>query len=477
MKKIFFAAATLLALVLASTSCNMDTKLYNQSDANKGAEKVQDVEVLLGGVMNELGGHRFLGRNVIALSDMCSDIAVANPSTGHFVDLNTWQFLDTDGDLNAIYTSGFVVIHNATLGIIDANRLMDEAKKKEAEATNDAAKATAKQDQAKLSTALSQLYGLKAYAYFYLTTIFSKAYSPAHLNELGMVLVPNDATIVPKTQLTRASVKDTWAFILDLLAKAQSFENTQASPLFINPVNLKALEARVHLYMRNWAGAAEAADAAIAKLNPPIAAAGDYYAKWQTTAVGPEDVFTIAKADNDNLSANALNTLYGSYKGAVSPAILTLFGEKDFRKAMIKGTHPMKYDGTATAQAVSNIPVMRTSELYLIAAEAYAMQGNLEMAKTKLLPIASRNAEITSADKLPAGKDELLKFIADERVRELFVEGHRLYDLRRTEATANIGSQPDYKPYNFVFPIPDSEIKSGFMTQQNEDWRTNFPKR
>ena len=97
-------------------------------------------------------------------------------------------------------------------------------------------------------------------------------------------------------------------------------------------------------------------------------------------------------------------------------------------------------------------------------------------AQTALLYTAKRNPAITAVADLPSTKEDLLKFIAEERIRELFTEGNRLYDLRRTEATATIAGKANFKPYNSVFPIPASEINAGFMTQQNDDWASNLPK-
>ena len=198
----------------------------------------------------------------------------------------------------------------------------------------------------------------------------------------------------------------------------------------------------------------------------------DYLAMWQTVAAAPEDVFTIVKSDNDNLSANSLNTLYGSYKGTIDLTFIEpLFAAGDYRAKLFDTK-----ESTPTAQAVSNIHVIRLSEVYLIKAEAAAQLGNVADAQAALLYTAKRNPAITAVADLPSTKEDLLKFIAEERIRELFTEGNRLYDLRRTEATATIAGKANFKPYNAVFPIPASEINAGFMTQQNDDWASNLPK-
>ena len=65
-------------------------------------------------------------------------------------------------------------------------------------------------------------------------------------------------------------------------------------------------------------------------------------------------------------------------------------------------------------------------------AEAAAQSGDVSGARKELLNTAKRNPAIRTEDDLPGTKEALLAFIAEERQRELFEEGHRWYDARRT---------------------------------------------
>ncbi len=58
-------------------------------------------------------------------------------------------------------------------------------------------------------------------------------------------------------------------------------------------------------------------------------------------------------------------------------------------------------------------------------------EGSLTDAQNALLEVARRNPEIQSTADLPATKEGLMEFIKAERVRELWMEGHRFTDLRR----------------------------------------------
>lgn len=116
-------------------------------------------------------------------------------------------------------------------------------------------------------------------------------------------------------------------------------------------------------------------------------------------------------------------------------------------------------------------------------AEADVKTDDLSNARNSLLTVAKRNADITSVDDLPATADELMSFIKDERARELFQEGLRLYDLRRWDEAAEVYAfqapsiaytYTDYKISDLIYPIPADEINAGFGVEQN-DWSSTLP--
>ena len=126
--------------------------------------------------------------------------------------------------------------------------------------------------------------------------------------------------------------------------------------------------------------------------------------------------------------------------------------------------------------------MINAPEMHLIIAEANAKQGNTAAAKEALLVVAKRNPAITSVDDI---KGDVMQFIKEERARELFQEGHRLWDLRRwgdkvgVSAYAAPAINYSYKNYDIselVFPIPVAEINAGFGVTQNEEWPNVMPK-
>ena len=141
-----------------------------------------------------------------------------------------------------------------------------------------------------------------------------------------------------------------------------------------------------------------------------------------------------------------------------------------------------KFPTVTTTNYLINAP-----EMYLIKAEAKlhgTTDTDFDEARNSLLVVAKRNADITSAEQLGTTKDEVLAFLKDERARELFQEGLRLYDLRRWDEKASVYAYGapevkftfnNYEISDFVYPIPVDETNAGFGVTQN-DWSKTLPK-
>ena len=465
--KIFAIGA---ALTLGLASCG-DAYFDVDMDQNKTSEtafnSAQDVKNGMIGAYYALGNYRFYGNYVVAVGDMASDLATADASSGHFVQINTYQITDTNGELDDIWNYGYKVIDRSTRAINGAEKIM------EAGVTED--------EEFAINSYMSQCYALRALATFTLTNIFGLPYKAGQTNsQLGIILV-KDKSYTIADEVHRSSVEDCYAQVLSDIAKAKELyagedEMNGAPQFYFNMAAIYALEARVNLFMGKYAEAKTAAQNAIDERGSDGATAENYVSMWSSNAISPEDIFTINKTNDDNLSANALNTLYGSYKGGLTNFTKGLFGANDYRAGVLNN-YAFKFCGLPTAQAVSNIPVFRVSEMYLILAECEAQLGNTADAQNALFFTAQRDADITSATDLPSTKDALMDFINDERVRELYQEGFRWYDARRQGLKITVATtSQNFDIAKFVYPIPASEINAGYGTEQNEGWSSNLPK-
>lgn len=90
-----------------------------------------------------------------------------------------------------------------------------------------------------------------------------------------------------------------------------------------------------------------------------------------------------------------------------------------------------KFTARSTASAVGDYAFMRLSEMYLIAAEAYARAGNEPAAKEYLSTfVEQRDPDMTGCD---LSGDALIDAIMQHRRIELWGEGFRWFDLKRLQ--------------------------------------------
>ena len=343
-------------------------------------------------------------------------------------------------------------------------------------------------DEAEVNLYVAQCYALKALANYYLVNLIAYPYS-AGTDNLGLPLV-KDEPIEAFETIERATVGETYTQITDDIAAAEAALDealaggaSDPGAFYMGAMGIEALKARVYMSMGLYDQAETAAKNAIQLKGTGDGTGSDntpnkdaYLSMWTSLAVTDEDLFTIAKNESDNLSANALNTLYGSYLCTLSNYTLGLYDDADYRLELVSRPSIGKYQGLSTSAATSNIPIFRKSEMSLIIAEVEARNGHIAEAQKYLYYTAKRNEAITGADQLPDNTADLLAFISDERVREFAGEGHRFYDARRMgdQVELAISAQP-FDIAKFVFPIPADEINAGFCTQQNEGWSDALP--
>lgn len=466
MKKIIYILLGVLAFSFTSCEKFLETEPKQQILVDAAYNKISDAQAALNGLYNQMGNYRFVGNYVIAINDFASDISVADGSSGHFVQINNYTIADYTAELTDVWTYGYKIISGSTTLLKNIDGLIN----------------TYPEDANTGYAIKAQAYALRAFAYFKLVNLFGLPYGTDSNPHGGLVLMDKEP-IAFEAPVSRSSVADTYTLILnDIAAAKEAYSKTTSIPnqYYMNLAAVYALNARVNLFMKDYENAKINAQKSLDLRKSKGVSNSEYIDMWKTTAISGEDIFTIVKSSDDNLSANSLNTLYNSYKGTVTTTLISDFGAKDLRLALINkaSKHPMKYDGISSSAATSNIPQFRISEMYLIIAESEANLGNLEPAQTALLYTAKRDSTITTIANLPSTANDLKTFIAKERKREFFGEGHRWFDTRRTGETINVYNNK-YKNFNiakFVYPIPADEINSGFKCEQNEGWSANLPK-
>lgn len=481
-----------LTLSIGLSSCGnafLKTDYYNGTDLEDGLTSVEKISTALNGTYYDLYYYKFAGNYALNIADIPTDISYWNGKTGHFNRIYTFTFTDTEIYLNSIWEYGYKTADNAARIIEGVQTLYNNA---------------SEADKRKLDIYMAEAYALRGYAQLLLTNIFAhqiKVNGEDFSDQPGIVVI--DKPIPAHSKVSRSTVGKSYeAIVNDFTNAIKHFETAQedrGSLIYFSKAATYGLLARTYLYMEDWDHAIDFAEKALKAKNITTLTYGkEYKSLYNNGTSNKESLFALAITQVNNWSANSSGTLWSTYNFSPSPKLQKLYGEQDCRTTIFdwspKSTQATPiFAGGKFSHFDSGNPAYATNyivnapEMFLIIAEGNlkSSNGTLDKAKEALLTVAKRNAAIQSATDLPAGKEGLTAFLKDERARELFQEGMRLYDLRRWDektegyATGAPEVQFTYKDYQIsklIFPIPNAEINAGFGVEQN-DWANTLPQR
>lgn len=489
MKKNIFKSLAIIALSGALSGCGnsfLETDYYKGIEAGTGLNSVSNISTALNGTYDRLFRYNFAGNYATSIGDIPTDISYWNTKTGHWDGIYQFNFADTDTYLRYIWEYGYKVADNAARVIVGAQALYDAA--------SDA-------DKKILDRCMAEAYALRGYSQLTLTNVFGhqvKVAGKDFSSSLGIVVI--DQPIEAFAQVSRSTVGESYAAVVsDLTQSLKHFEAAGGDRNVMSYMGIAAVNgllARTNLYLENWTEAKKYAQAALTKAGITKLAYGDdaYKALYFNATSNNESMFALAITPSQNWSANSCGTLWSTYNYSPSPKLLSLYGSDDCRTSIFapgKDSTPAipVFNGGKFANFESGNPAYGTNylinapEMFLIMAEADLNSGTIADAQQSLLVVAKRNAAIASISDLPSSKSDLLSFIQDERARELFQEGMRLWDLRRwgTNASVYAYNAPEikftyenYEISDLLFPIPVKEINAGFGVVQN-DWSSTLP--
>jgi starch-binding outer membrane protein, SusD/RagB family len=283
------------------------------------------------------------------------------------------------------------------------------------------------------------------------------------------------ATIDEASNVARATVAEVYTQILADLNQAEGLMSSVDDTRIGSQGGVRALRARVLLYRASpgptgvgdgaWA-AVEAAATAVIGMSSYGLAAGYSDLFGPTGGDTPEDIFRVRFTDQDANSIGyyfTVKSIGGRYEVGPSADIRNAYEPGDERRAWSIRTDPVR----ATRFYVSKYPtvagtehphVIRLAEMYLIRAEARAMQNNFAGAVSdyNLLRVRAGLApHVLGIDVAPT-RDAVLAAVRKERRLELAFEGDRWPDLVRSDLAVSVMALQD-RPHQVLYPIPQSE--------------------
>jgi len=488
MKQIFITA---IIGLLALTSCEdfLNMQPTNSGNAQTAIATATDAQVSINGIMRSMSSSNYYGRNMIMYADgRGGDYAV--PTNGfaleHFFSYNISA---TSNSYSGFWTTGYYII-------MQINSLLENIERLESEGGTG------------FSYYKGQALTLRALLYFDLVRLYGFPYNYKP-DSYGVPLTT--ATLPANAQPTRATVRDIYQQVIadldagkTLLSADKKLQNG-----YIGYYANIALQARVRLYMDDYAGALSAAKEIIESGKYSLYEPKDWVASW-TKQYGSESIFELGIDTESDLGTASMayylmkrNQKSGANGNFTASAIfLETLGEdpddvrwgvmdddiyEEERGEQLKGSC-YKYsgstsfdgDGKETFTAV-NIKIIRLSEIYLIAAEASLNTGSRQAAADYLNAIRLRSPSLDPVTSDNVSDDLILS----ERSKELYGEGQRFFDLTRKNRTVRyddetFGTPHPRRPSSTIdrsfnlslLPIPQTEINANpaLKDQQNDGY-------
>lgn len=495
----------ILIMALGATSC-LDKYPEDAILANQGITTVDEADQAVIGIYSSFLSGALYSGYLTLLPDLQADLAYAvNGYTNTYGDIWRWNILATNSEIEAVYASLYAVIGRC-------NFLLNNAEKLKLQLSDDDL-------LDRLEQYCGEAYFARALAYSELIKLYCKAYESDEeaKNELGVVLRTNYYSDEP---IQRASLYDSYQQVLmdldhaaEILTLGEDYDPSVDGYIYnttyFNEYTAYALRARVALYMKKYDEAIKYATKVIdsdhfflSNANQMYNSNYSYYQYMWTSDNSTEVIWKIGFTTTSYggaLGRVFFNYDYSSLKPDYVPAqwVLNLYGETDLRYNTFFQTYttghthgltwPLltKYWGNedlfnqAQLLHVSMPKVFRLSEQYLIRAEAYVQKGELNKAAKDITALRSaRYASYGGGTSM--NEENAMTIIEEERVKELYMEGFRLTDLKRwhkgfertpQEQSLENGSSLVVEKDNplFVWPIPQHEMESpGANIEPNE---------
>ena len=501
-------AAAVIAVALGLVSCleKIPGDAIPESEAMK---TFNDAEQTLTGIYSAYMSSSLYSGYLTLLPDIQADLVHAvQGNTNTYGTLWQWDIRPTSREIESVYGGLYRVIGrcNFYLDLVDDLR---------AGITDD-------ESIYYLDFYTGEVYCARAMAYSELIKCFCKAYTDetADLEQGGVAI---DSTYFGAKPLKRSTLRESYEFVISDLEKAEALLEDApygySSPYFTY-ASANAIHARTALYMQDWDKAIEYSTKLIEDEAYALSTSASYTSRT-SPITGASKVYNYIDYMWTNDLATEIIwmvdytvTSYGGALGQVflnfnndyvyfypdyvpSEWVLGLYASNDARYGayftnLSTGyahglTWPLltKYFGNEEFIAnliyhVSKPKPLRLAEQYLIRAEAYCNKGQYASASADIT--ALRSARYTSNASASLNASNWLETISEERVKELYMEGFRLQDLKRWnmgfERKSQTGAQAEGSKlsvkagdHRFVWPIPQNDIEApGSQLSQNEGY-------
>ncbi len=489
MKKIYILLTALCVVLFVSCQGFLDVVPSNSAPAETSITTAADAEVVMNGIMSKMTSASYYGRNFIMYGDAKGgDLTIRSQGRG----LDALYVFNHSASSNS-YSGYWVQIYHCLAQV--NNLLLNIDKIAEAGTMTSA-----------LESYKGQALTLRALMYFDLVRLYGKPYNmDKSAYGVPLILEPQDASAEP----TRASVEQVYAQIVKDLTDGAPLLSKSKAKGYVNYYANMALQAKVYLYMENYASSLAAAETVINSKVYTLYSNANWVGSW-AAQYSSESIFELAiYQDESDLGTGSLGFYLRRSKHGSTSAMGWFMASDYWIQRMDEDPNDVRWgimsddesftdtkihrfgscykysgstnlvgDGKGSSTAV-NIKVIRLSEVYLIAAEAALGTGNKDKAATYLQEIRKRSPGLPAATATTVTVDMIL----NERSKELFAEGHRFFDMMRLNKTITFNDDfitpsvvithrektIDRTFYKTILPISTDEMNANeaIRSQQN----------
>lgn len=484
-KHLYIAVGLFSALSLTACKKVIETEPEFNKERSELFTSLTDYEYSLAGTYAQLRQTGYFGSGAQTTStwsnlpDMMTDNLVQTAEDlGNWTGQVNWMYAADDGDIAVAWQAAYSVIRqsNITLNNIDQ---------------------FATTEPKRVNRIKGQALALRGMAHFDVLRYWGVEFD-RNSTALG---IPYVTTENVENKPPRLSVKESYDSIFKdmlaaeaLLGNVDKAINTTTNRTSLDQVGVRGLLARMYLYAKDYVKAEEYATLAINAM--PLASTTTFPQIWKDDTQA-EVLFAVSFNAGEGSPSSGVH-LASSNRNRFRPSttVTSLYDiQNDIRVPSYLATRRsgnvtpprpfMKFDTTSTDPNVTfrkvvnkfigrgafidnvvNWKVVRTAEMYLIRAEARAMQGGAKELSGLADLNTLRAARISGYMPEVLTGQALLDAIQLERRKELFGEGHRWFDLKRTTRTINRTDKslnstrtvlgPSAREW--VWPIPQSEI-------------------
>ncbi len=334
----------------------------------------------------------------------------------------------------------------------------------------------------------------RAYAYLCLINMYAKPYDAASAaTDLGLPLLKEPSYT---QNLKRSSIQDVYDFILsDLVDASTVLPSLPFKKVTPSKSAAYALLARAHLYMGNYQKALDNANLSLT-IQSTLLDITQYIGRGAANGMPGLDGYFLPKSESNPEVILMKASNAGGIELPMSPELKTLLGSKDARGIIFSynslggNLDPMgmfKYPGLYFAYwapfetVAGSFQVGPTvPEMMLIKAECLARTQSAQDGLAIVNDLRLKRFKTVDYTALTATTDAAaLTHILQERRRELFAKGFRLFDLKRYNLNPATRVATISHPYKeqilqlnagsnrYIYPIPVKVIIANPEIEQN----------